>query len=153
MSSLMCCLVIDLCREWSPYIWASDGAESFGYGGCRARCAPAVVRQAASHAEKFPHQIVPADARGMVKNADMFALPVTGRDFKTVFSVRSRSGFHASRLEIGAFSMILKSIARDARRHRSRVLILTDSLAVLFGVRKGRSSAPNFAYGLRQVAA
>ncbi len=78
----------------------------------------------------------------------MYLLPCRAEDFKTTFSVKSDRGCHASSLEIGAFSMPLKGIARNARLRRSRVVVLTDSLAVLYSVRKGRSSAANLAYGL-----
>ena len=59
--TLLFATAIDLRAEWAPCVWATDGAESFGYGGTCAPCHPDVTRQLASHVHLSDHQFVPAD--------------------------------------------------------------------------------------------
>ena len=154
LSTLLFSLVVDLRADWAPMLGATDGAENFGYGGCWAKVTPEAARRVAAVGSAFEKRILPSDVVGAdVEGPFNCVLPCARSDFKTTFSIKSDHGFHASRLEIGAFSLFLRHLARSSRWHGRRVTILTDSMATLFCVQKGRTSAPNMKLGMGQIAA
>lgn len=153
LATILCTLVIDLRRDWAPYVLACDGAPSYGYGGCKAATTPADTRDVARNSGKCPHRIIPLDGLSHVRS-DPHAHIILRRmsDFKTIFSVRCKPGLHASCVEMGALDLTLRNITRHSRGHKKRITVLTDSLAVLYSVRKGRTSAPNLVPGMRVAA-
>ena len=157
MGCLLASLVIDLRAEWAPFITASDGAESFGYGGVTARCDPSVTRTLAAHSRTVPHVFYPTEATHEAVDGDSFPgkpvrMPISLKEFTTTFSLKSDSGLHASKLEMGALCLSLKVIVRKRRWHNTRLFALVDSQALLHAVRKGRSGAHNFWHGTRVLA-
>ena len=151
-------LVVDLRSEWTPFITASDGAESFGYGGAVASCSPVTTRSLASLARSAPHAFYLADADLNPEHASEHELPHVHRvplryaDFKTTFSVKASTKLHASKLEMGALCLSVKAFVRQSKWHRSRTFALLDSQVLLFACRKGRSGAENFRHGSRVLA-
>ena len=80
-------------------------------------------------------------------------MPMAYDDFVHTFSVQAKGEQHASKLEMGALCLSVKSLVRQARWHGRRTFALVDSMALMFAVRKGRSSAPNFRFGSKVLAA
>jgi hypothetical protein len=80
-------------------------------------------------------------------------MPIAYAAFRSRFSVQSRRGFHAARLEAGALNLGLRVVTRSARCQRQRLLVLVDSQALMYAARKGRSSGECFVMGLRGVSA
>ena len=155
ITTLIFATAVDLRAGWAPFVWATDGAESFGYGGASAPCHPDVTKYLASFVHIEGHQFIPTDIydKTEVVNPSAVEMPLRYRDFKRRFSQRSTKRFHASKLEAGALGIAVRAISRQAMCHRQRVLLLVDAKALLFAVRKGRSSAPSFIHGLRGIAA
>lgn len=122
-----------------------------------AYCDPSVTRACASHSGIPGHRILPRDAyKARSSECDdpaAFVLPFSMADFRTCFSVRGQAGSHASRMEAAAFARLLKNVARCRRNHSKRIVVLTDAQALLFAVRKGRSSSPNFGFATMTIAA
>ena len=123
-------LVVDLRADWAPFLGATDGAQIFGYGGCWAKVSPESARRVAAagssvESKKFPYDVLGAGAEGPLD----CVLPCTRADFRTTFSIKCNHDFHASKLEIRAFSLFLRHLARSARWHGRRVTILADSMA------------------------
>ena len=143
-------LVVDLRADWTPFT-VPDGAESYGYGGAKAHCNPSVTRSLASLARTVPHAFVPMDAEVSVTDATcarkLYQIPISMGIFTTTFSVRSKHKRHASKLEMGALCLSVKTIVRQARWHKSRTFALVDAQALLYAERKGRSSAENLDIG------
>ena len=52
MASLLPALVQDLRLSWSPNVYATDGAQDYGYGGAKASCSPDLARYLASAARQ-----------------------------------------------------------------------------------------------------
>jgi hypothetical protein len=156
ISCLFFGLVVDLRAPWTPFFCATDGAESYGYGGAEARCSPDATRELASKARSWPHAFFPTDAPAAEVDGwdfgDAHRLPVPSTAFRTTFSVKCKHKFHASKLEFGALCMGLRTTARRVRWHGSRTFALVDAQAVLHAAKKGRSSAGNFWYGSRALA-
>ena len=61
VACLLPALVVDLRATWTPFITASDGAESYGYGGTKASCDQCVTRSLASLGRTFPHAFITTD--------------------------------------------------------------------------------------------
>ena len=128
-----------------PFVTASDGAESFGFGGDRAPCAPHLVCELASSSREPDHAFDPSDRvcpdLRVGGQQVPCAMPVAFDDFSHTFSFRARGKQHASKLEYGALCLSVKTIVRQARWYGHRTFCLVDSLALLYAARKGRSSA------------
>ena len=63
-----------------------------------------------------------------------------------------RTSTHANSKSV--FSVLfLQHLARNSRWHGKRVVVLTDSMATLYCVQKGRTSAANMKFGMNQIAA
>ena len=86
-------------------------------------------------------------------NPHAVEMPMRYGHFKRRCSRRCTKPFHACKLEAGALGIAVRAISRQAASHRMRVLLLVDAKALLYSVRKGRSSAPNFIHSLRGIAA
>ena len=89
-------LVVDLRAERTPSVTASDGAESYGYGGAMAKCDPIVARSLAGHARHFPHAFYLADAELKSEHAgadvcaeNVHRVPLRYSDFRSTFSVKA----------------------------------------------------------------
>ena len=83
ITTLMFGTAVDLRADWSLFVWATGGAESFGYGSTCALCLPDVTRYLASFVHIDGHQIVPTDMfdRHSVKHVCAVEMPLRYRDF------------------------------------------------------------------------
>ena len=155
IATLMFATAVDLRADWAPFVWATDGAQSFGYGGTCAACDPATVKHLASFVHIDGHQFVPTDIFDSedVENPAAVEMPLRYADFRRRFSQQSKSKFHASKLEAGTFAIAIRNVARQSKHHRKRCLFLVDAKALMFAVKKWRSPAANFIHSLREVAA
>ena len=61
--------------------------------------------------------------------------------FRTVFSIKAKRRAHAVAMEARGALLMMNRLVRSKRRHRSKILLGLDAQAVLFALRKGRSSA------------
>ena len=61
IATLLFATAIGLTATWSPQVWATAGAEDFGYGGASAQCDPEAVRALAGHVHRWGRQFIPAD--------------------------------------------------------------------------------------------
>ena len=108
LSTLLFSLVVDLRADWTLMLGATDGAENFGNAGCWAKVTPEAARRVATVGSVFEKRILPSDVVGADADGPFnCVLPCARSDFKTTFSIKSDHGFHASKLEIGAFSLSL----------------------------------------------
>lgn len=155
ITTLLFATAVDLRAGWAPFVWATDGAETFGYGGARASCHPDTTKYLASFVHIEGHQFVSTDIfdNSDVTNPFAVEMPMRYRAFRQKISQRSTKSFHASKLEAGALGIAVHTITRQVESHRQRVLLLVDAKVLLFAARKGRSSAPNFIHGLKGIAA
>jgi hypothetical protein len=80
-------------------------------------------------------------------------LPLQKTDFKTIFSIKANRVEHAGTLEAHGVLLALKRLLRNPRHHSHRGLMLVDAQAVMYALRKGRSSAPTLRRNLRKIAA
>ena len=132
-------------------------AQSFGYGGCWSKVSPEVARRVATAGVCIHNWILPADVVnvdwGIVEQPSDCVLPCSRADFKSMFTIKTECNFHASKLEIGEFSLFVRHLARNARWHGKRVVVLADALATYHCVRKGRTSAPNMKMGMNEISA
>ena len=152
MASLLPALVQDLRLPWSPNVYATDGAQDYGYGGAKASCSPDLARYLASASRQDDVALILSDvADGM--EANVCKVPLEFKDVKVEFSIPSKVREHACEFESGALSIFVQQLARSARTHRSRTFCLVDSQPLRFVIIKGRSSAPYFRFGSRRIAA
>lgn len=116
------------------------------------RCHSRVLAEASYLQE---HRHIPSDKWGddAARVQVDLRMPIAYGDFRSRFSLRSRRGYHASKLEAGALTVAMRIVTRSARCHRQRLLFLVDAKAFLYAARKGRSTAPNFVQGLCGIAA
>ena len=152
MASMLPALVQDLRLPWSPNVFATDGAQDFGYGGAQASCSPGRIRRLASAARQDDVAFLLSDA-AEGKEADVSKVPLSFEDHKVKFSIASKVREHACKLEIGALAILVQQLTRSIRSHRSRTFCLVDSQPLRFAIIKGRSSAPHFRFGTRRIAA
>ena len=117
ISTVLFATAVDLRASWTPFVWATAGAESYGYGGACAECLPAVTRNLASSTHIQGHQFIPYDAwqESYSRLAARVKLPMRERDFKRGFGIRSSMGYHASKLEAGVVGLAMKIITRSPR--------------------------------------
>ena len=150
--SLMPGLVQDLRLPWSNAIYATAGAQDFGYGGVDATCSPTLTRNLASASRKDGVAFV-LDGVAEGDEQDVCRVPLEFKDFQVQFSIRSRDREHACALEMGALTILIQNLARASRTHRVRTFCLVDSQSLRFVVLKGRSGAEHFRFGSRRIAA
>ena len=157
IATLLFGLAVGLRSEWAPFVLATDGAQDFGYGGASARCHPDITRLLAEASYIDGHAHVPCDRWDAEEEGQRqfgaLRMPIAHSAFRSRFSVRSRRGFHAARLEAGALNLGLRVVTRSARCQRQRLLVFVDSQALMYAARKGRSSGECFVMGLRGVSA
>ena len=84
---------------------------------------------------------------------EVYRIPQTFGDFKTIFSVKAKEISHSGAMELQAVKMAILRLTRCARMHGHRGAILVDAQAVGFALRKGRSSAGTLRRGVCAVAA
>ena len=145
-------LVFDLRASWSGSVFATDGAQSHGFGGAATKCGPDIARHLASMSRSDPRSFV---MRGVEPHAGEQVLPISlaMSDFHEVFSIKSPSMQPACKMEVDALQIMIQHLARSPGKHRSRIMGLVDATALKQAVQKGRSSSPYFRVPIRRIAA
>ena len=155
--SLFCCLNVDLARPWAPEVVASDGALAYGFGMARASCSEEWVRHIAAHCAEEGHGIIP---KGVNLDTDSVKavlaplhIPMHYDEFVPQFSVKAKAPGNAPTMEAIAVTLTWRRITRSMRSHSRRWVCLLDAMALLYALRKGRSSSAAFKVQLQKVAA
>ena len=148
---------MDLARPWAPHLVATDGAQSFGFGMAQAHCAPDLVREVAAHCAVEGHGFLP---RGVDMNTDSvkaisspLVLPCCYDDFVPQICVKAKEACDAPTLEAIAVTLATRRLTRTRRNHGHKAVMLIDTQALLYALRKGRSSSGAFKVQLQKVAA
>ena len=84
---------------------------------------------------------------------DPLHIPYACDDFVTCFSVRSKRRDDAPTMEAVAFTLAMRRLTRSIRHHAHRHVFLLDAQALLFALRKGRSSSGGFKLQLQKAGA
>ena len=146
----------DLTKPWWSFIAATDASPAYGYGLCVAPCSPLQTREVGAFA---------ADSSAVIRLADCAdgeEVPRAGPelrlnlgmdDFEPVFAVRATAIAHAGQMELEAVKLAVLRLTRSPRNHAHRGVLLVDAQAVGHALRKGRSSAASFRFGIAAVAA
>ena len=136
MVSLLPGLVQDLQAPWTPFVSATDGAQNYGYGGVKAACSPSLTRSLASAASAGDVAFL---LSGVAEGDEdiVCSVPLEMKDFKTLFSIKASGAAHASKLEMGALTILVQHLARNPRLHCSRTFCLVDSLPLLYAITNG----------------
>ena len=154
---LVNCLNIDLARPWQPFLSATDGAPSFGFGMAQAACDPTDVTTVAAHCSRSDHGIVPGGvdltSKSVCAVGSPLHLSVCYDDFVPKFGINAKLAADAATLEATAVSLALCRITRSVRNHGTRGILLVDAQALMHALRKGRSSRGAFKVQLQNVAA
>ena len=147
----------DLTRPWWSFLAATDASPAFGYGMCTAPCHPSISRSiGAASADPFAVvrlSRVQGDADEIQRSGFEHRLQMTMDDFKPIFSVQAADIAHAGEMEMEAVKLCMLRLTRCPRNHSHRGVILVDAQAVGFALRKGRSSAGSFRFGVAAIAA
>ena len=146
----------ELDTPWARELAATDASTDFGFGVARRRCSRRLVREVGRLAERRGDYIalVPEPGAEMPSRLGTpHLLNLRQNAFSTVLSVPARFPGHATLLETHGARMALEWISRTPAKHRSRVVLLIGSRAVLGAVSKGRSGAWLLRQQVRRVAA
>ena len=156
LAALVPFLTQDLRREWDNRLLASDGAPSYGFGVSQASCHPDVLREVAAHAAVPLSQIrltvVEGDEEPPITEEPVLHLGLTLDDFTPIISSASKRKSHAATTEVIAATLAVRRLAQRRRSHSRRAALLVDSRALLFALRKGRSSAPCFCHHMKVIS-
>jgi hypothetical protein len=147
----------DLRRPWWSFLPATDASPAFGYGLSIARCEPGLSRSIGAVAAD-PSAVIRlapcADEPAEVPRVGFeYRLPLTMDDFRTTFSIPAHRIAHSGEMEMAAVKLAILRITRNARTHGHRGVVLVDAQAVGYALRKGRSSAGTFRFGVAAIAA
>ena len=147
----------DLRRPWWSFIPATDASPAYGYGLSTARCDPSLSRDIGA-ASADPSAVIrltfcPGDTPEIPRTGPEFRLPLSMDDFHTTFFIHASSIAHSGEMEMEAVKLALLRLTRNSRNHAHRGVILVDAQAVGHALRKGRSSAGTFRFGVAAIAA
>ena len=155
--SLLCCLCVDLAKPWTPYISATDGAQVFGFGMAQAAADPLLVRRIAEQCAVEGHGILPSgidlSSHSVSAVVAPLRIPVHYNEFRPHISVQAKEAADAPTLEAIAVTLATRRMTRAVRHHSCRSVVLVDVQALMFALRKGRSSSSAFKVQLQKVAA
>jgi hypothetical protein len=155
--SLLCCLCVDMARPWTPNITTTDGAQVFGFGMAQAPADPLLVRRIAEQCAVEGHGILPEGvdlASYSVSAVEApLQIPVQYQEFAPQISVRAKEAADAPTLEAIAVTLATRRLTRSMRHHSKRSVLLVDAKALIFALRKGRSSSSAFKVQLQKIAA
>ena len=150
-------LNLDLTRPWAAQVVATDGAQDFGFGMACAACDPSWTRRMAAHCSEVGQGIIPGGVE--LNSASVRAVrgplhvPYGYDDFTPCLSVRAKVRDDAPTLEAIALTLPMRRVARSIKHHAHRHVFLFDAQALLFALRKGRSSSRAFKVQMQQTGA
>ena len=155
--SLFAYLNVDLTRPWAPQVVATDGAQDYGFGMACASCDPSWTRRIAAHCAEVGHGIIPQGVNVNSKSIRAVKAPLhvpfQYEDFTPCISVKAKVPDDAPTLEAVAVTLAARRITRSIQNHGRRHVYLLDAQALLFALRKGRSSSKAFKIQVQKVGA
>ena len=141
------------CLAW--IMVATDASPDYGFGVSVATASSGEVRQLAHALHGSDIFVRPGneqlDERPRIGTCRR--LPVPAQAFRSVISKRADVIEHSGAMEATAVTLGLRWLARTAKHHGHRGVLLIDAQAVLHAHRKGRSSAGTLTRPLRRAAA
>ena len=154
--ALMGYLNIDLTRPWAAQVVATDGAQDYGFGMAVSSCHPSWTRRMAAHCSESGQGIIPAGVDlgsiSVQAERDPLHIPYDYDDFVPCFSVRAKARDDVPTLEAIAIALAVRRDTRSVRHHGHHVFLL-DAQALIYALRKGRSSSRAFKVQLQKVGA
>ena len=155
--SLMGYLNVDLTRPWAAQVVATDGAQDYGFGMAASSCHPSWTRRMAGHCSESGQGIIPAGvdigSASVRAVQDPLHIPYAYDDFVPYFSVRAKVRDDAPTMEAIAIALAMRRVTRSVRHHGHRHVFLLDAQALIYALRKGRSSSRAFKVQLQKVGA
>ena len=132
-------------------------AQVYGFGMARASCSEEWVRHIAAHCAEEGHGIIPdgvdLETDSIKAVTAPLHIPVHYDEFMPQLSVKANALGDAPTMEAIAVTLTWRRITRSMRSHSRRWLCLLDAMALLFALRKGRSSSAAFKIQLQKVGA
>ena len=130
----------------------------YGVGGSKAPCSPSEARDVAAAAGDPSCVFYPRDAAATLhqhdgKGQNKYILPIRQDALKTQFSIKKGGVQNAIVFEGAALVQGVRRIVMNKRWHGKKAVVLVDAQALLFAIRKGRSSAYYLAPAVRKVGA
>ena len=111
----------------------------------------------AAHCSEAGQGIIPGgvslDSASVKAVRDPFHLPYDYDDFIPCLSVRAKVRDDAPTMEAVAVTLAMRRITRSIKHHAHRHVFLLDAQALLFALRKGRSSSRAFKVQLQKTGA
>lgn len=149
-------LAASLDKPCYPELMACDAAPEFGFGVCAAQCPVSVLQEVGRLAERRGdfvrlHSDNPEAELQRLGTPHRLSLPK--HSFKSLISKRACWKAHSGVLEGHGLLLCLKWVARNARKHHKKVVVLIDAKAVLGAAAKGRTSAPALRGVIRAIGA
>ena len=155
--ALGCCLCIDLTRPWADFLLATDAAPIFGFGMAKSKCHPMHVRSIADFCSVEGHGFIPdcVDlASPSVRAVEApCPWPVHYDHFVPLISAKAKAKSDAPTMEATAVTLAVRRLTRSSRMHGLRTVLLVDAKALMFALRKGRSSSGAFKVQLQRTGA
>ena len=132
-------LSVDLDRQPVQELIATDAAPEFGFGVGSCPCSKGEANQVCRLAERRGDYVRLTNPVEVPRIGLPRRLAVTQKDFRTVICSRAPWSAHSGVLEAHAFLLALKWVARQAKKHDTKVPLLVDAKAAVGAVGKGHS--------------
>ena len=118
---------------------------------------PLLVRRIAEQCAVEGHGILPEGVDLASYSVSAVEAPlqisVQYQEFAPQISVRAKEAADAPTLEAIAITLATRRLTRSIRHHSKRSVLLVDAKALIFALRKGRSSSSAFKVQLQKIAA
>ena len=118
---------------------------------------PLLVRRIAEQCAVEGHGILPSgidlSSHSVSAVVAPLRIPVHYNEFRPHISVQAKEAADAPTLEAIAVTLATRRMTRAVRHHSCRSVVLVDAQALMFALRKGRSSSSAFKVQLQKVAA
>ncbi|OLQ01807.1 hypothetical protein AK812_SmicGene15416 [Symbiodinium microadriaticum] len=150
-------LAAGLDRQFLDELLACDAAPEFGFGVSSLSCGRKTVERVGRLAERRGDYVrlvaELGDGPEVPRLGSPHRLPFRKSHFRTLISCAARKQAHSGLLECHGVLLALKWVARSAKRHHRRPVVLVDAKAAIGSISKGRSSARALRRVLRSTAA
>ena len=134
--------VVDFRTPYADCLVSSDATPTWGFGVSVAPCSPDIVAKLCTLCpQRGDYVRLRGEDKAIQRLGTEHALHMSVSDFTDVLSVQARHLDHSGIMEAHGCLLALQWCLRSPARHRKRMVILLDAMAVLFAVAKGRSSS------------
>jgi len=150
-------LPANLERPFAPFVGATDAAPEFGFGVCAHPADDDLLTELSCLSETrgdyVTCQLGTETVVERTRKGHATQLPFPMDDFRTILSIKAARVEHSGKLEAQACLLYVQWVLRAARRFGTRLVTLIDAKVLIYGLLKGRSSAPTVGPVLRSIAA